>query len=112
MKRIVFALVLFAGLFATKAYPVWFPHDAIREEGAQMTGMMQDVRGMLEAQREILQGNITAERRDELLRQNAAMTGRIDEMMAEMEKSATENAPPYKRSYELGSFLRSVMQRK
>ena len=70
MKSITLALVLFAGLFAAFTCPAgaWFPHDAINEERAQMLVLLHEVRGVLEAQRELIKG-LPPEKQDELVEQ-------------------------------------------
>ncbi len=109
MKSITLVLVLFAGLFATFACPAgaWFPHDAINEEKAQMLVLLHEVRGVLEAQQELIKG-LPPEKRDDLLSKNAGMIERTDRMINENQAQAGKFVPPYAVSYELGSFLRSA----
>jgi hypothetical protein len=111
MKHILLAVVLFAGLSAAFACPAraWFPHDAINEERAQIFALMQEVRGVLEAQRELIMG-LPPEKRDDLLSKNEGMTDRVDRMMTASRASAGRFVPPYAESYELGSFLRSALR--
>jgi hypothetical protein len=111
MKRILLALALFACLPAAAAYPAFFPHDVIDEEGVQMLEMMNQIRGILETQRAIIRA-LPPEKQDEVMRDNARMIERIDAMIARAGAAAGKFVPPYARSNELAQFLRSTIQRK
>jgi hypothetical protein len=111
MKHILLALLFFAGLSAAFACPAcaWFTHDTVNKERAQILALMQEVRGVLEAQRDLIMG-LPPEKRDDMLSKNAGMIDRIDRMMTASRASAGKFVPPCAESCELGSLLRSVLQ--
>ena len=99
------------GFFAASPGTAFFPLDVMDDQAVQIRELMREVRGILDAQAAMLQG-VTPEGREELMRQNARMTEKADRMMADTAASAKKTAvPPYARSYELASYLRSALRK-
>jgi hypothetical protein len=109
MKLMPFAPLLILVFFVAAAH-AYFPLDVMDEQATQVRELMKEVRAILNVQQAIMRG-LPCEGRAELMRENARLIHRMDEMAARAAMPEAPASPPYATSYVVASHLRSVMQR-